>query len=160
MHDIYYAPIWRNSEHTAGHDRSNPVTQIRVRLGDTEHTRILIVILPAPGKAEIFEARIEGNPEILCESHQPFLDGARALLKAGFSPDTELAMRHAGSAIVSLTARLGVAARLTVREGQTDGPRFAKWVPYSRAVTPRNAKTSLAHIMTPGLSIDVSGAAQ
>ena len=32
MHDIQTAPLGRNSKH----DRNNPVTQIRVQLGDTE----------------------------------------------------------------------------------------------------------------------------
>ena len=38
MHDILYSSPGRNSEHAAGHDSGNPVTQISVRFGDTEKT--------------------------------------------------------------------------------------------------------------------------
>jgi hypothetical protein len=73
-----------------------------------------------------FEARLEG--ELLCLSRTPFLAAARALLEKGHAPETEIAMIHAGSDVVALRARLGDAARLTVREDQK-GARFAAYRP-------------------------------
>ena len=64
----------------------------------------------------------------LCLSRAPFLAAARALLEKGHAPETEIAMTHAGSDLVALRARLGDAARLTVREDQK-GARFAAYRP-------------------------------
>jgi hypothetical protein len=43
-------------------------------------------------------------------------------------------MRHAGSDVVALKAKLGVAAGLRVHEEDSTGtPRFAKWKPFDVA---------------------------
>jgi hypothetical protein len=72
-----------------------------------------------------YEARLDG--ELLCLSRTPFLAAARALLEKGHAPETEIAMTHAGSDVVTLRARLGDAARLTVREDKA--ARFARYRP-------------------------------
>jgi hypothetical protein len=76
-----------------------------------------------PGK---FEARCDGR--LLCGSHQPFVDAARVLVAEGRDPNELLVMRHEGSAIDALTARLGAAARLTVWEWKGP-PTFGQWMP-------------------------------
>jgi hypothetical protein len=82
---------------------------------------------PYPKKwAGLFEARVGGRP--LCTSRQPMLDAARVLVAEGLDPDTAITMRHAGSAAAGLSARLGVAARFTVREGERR-PGFGVWMP-------------------------------
>jgi hypothetical protein len=88
--------------------------------------RRLASALPEADAEQQFEARLEG--ELLCLSRTPFLAAARALLKKGHPPATEIAMIHAGSDVVALRARLGDAARLTVREDQK-GARFATYRP-------------------------------
>src|SRR5713101_8184545 len=62
-----------------------------------------------------FEARLESGP-LVCRSRQPFLDAARRLIDAGHSPSAVLIMRHAGSGVDALRARLCDAARLTATE--------------------------------------------
>jgi hypothetical protein len=79
---------------------------------------------------------ISNSDQFLVEgSRTPFFDAARALLAAGLAdPSDTLVMRHAGSAHDALRARVGVAAKLMVREETTDGkPRFVPWTPHPRA---------------------------
>jgi hypothetical protein len=56
------------------------------------------------------------------------LDGARALISAGYSPDALLVGWRKGNACWALRARLGEAAKLTVDEAKTC---FARWKPFS-----------------------------
>ncbi len=65
----------------------------------------------------------------LVVSRQPFLDGARALISAGYSPEAMLVGWRKGSACWALRARLGDAAKLTVDEAKTC---FARWKPFPR----------------------------
>jgi hypothetical protein len=78
----------------------------------------------APAGAGKFTAYLDGHElRELCVSTKPFLDGARVLLAEGVDPATVPAMRHAGNNTLTLRSRVGVAAELTVLEG--DGrPRF------------------------------------
>jgi hypothetical protein len=57
-----------------------------------------------------------GGQLIVARTREPLLDGARALLAAGYHPDTIVVMRHAGSDVDVLTARIGTAARFYVEE--------------------------------------------
>ena len=60
-----------------------------------------------------FEARLAGAP--LCVSETPLLDAARALLARDIAqPDDTIVMRHVGSHVDALRARVGVAAELAV----------------------------------------------
>jgi hypothetical protein len=74
-----------------------------------------------------FDCWLEGGP-FLCISRQPFLQAARVLKAMGHHPDTTLVMRHAGSDVMALRGRLGIAAGLTVDE--YNGTRFAPWKPF------------------------------
>ncbi len=74
-----------------------------------------------------FEARLAGA--LLCISETPMLDGARALLARGIAqPDDTVVMRHAGSHVDALRARVGVAAKLAIedRPGGDPGLRLGK----------------------------------
>jgi hypothetical protein len=51
------------------------------------------------------------------------MTAARVLVEKGYDPNVLLVMKHSGSDIVALRARLGKAAKLTVEEGP-HGPRF------------------------------------
>jgi hypothetical protein len=77
-----------------------------------------------------FEARLNGR--LLCISHQPLLDAARILAGEGADPATRITMRHEAAAYDALRSTVGVAAGLTVRETETDGPRFVRWKPFCR----------------------------
>ena len=77
-----------------------------------------------------FEARLDGR--LICISHQPLLDGARLLAAEGIDPAIPIRMRHEGTAYDALRSTVGVAANLTVRETDTDGPRYVRWKPFSR----------------------------
>jgi hypothetical protein len=76
-----------------------------------------------------FEARLNGR--LICTSSQPLLDGARVLLAEGLDPASPIAMRHEGASYDALRSTVGTAAKLTVRETETEGPRFVRWKPFS-----------------------------
>jgi hypothetical protein len=81
-------------------------------------------LLVSPSKSGLFEATLDGR--VICTSRQPFVDAARVLMAEGCDPKAVLTMRHVGSDIVALTAKLAVAAGLSV--GGND--RFHPWAPY------------------------------
>jgi hypothetical protein len=66
----------------------------------------------------------------LCISRQPLLDGARILLAEGFDPETPIVTRHAGDAFDAMISTVGEAAKWTVRENETEGPRFVRWTAF------------------------------
>ena len=77
-----------------------------------------------------FEARLAGA--LLCVSETPLLDAARALLARGIAaPEDTIVMRHVGSHVDALRARVGVAAGLVGR-----GPAERKSRPTPREVPP------------------------
>ena len=87
-----------------------------------------------------FEARLGGA--VLCVSETPLLDAARALLARGIArPDDTIVMRHAGSDVDAIRARVGVAADLTISD-PAGGRRTAlrRWEEFARA-RPRIART-------------------
>jgi hypothetical protein len=89
-----------------------------------ERPALIIVVSPVPGSPGHFRAQLEGTDEVLvASSRQPFVDSARALVAKGFDPNATLIMRHSGSDVVALKARLAVAAKRDVEEGP-NGPRF------------------------------------
>jgi hypothetical protein len=60
---------------------------------------------------------------LLCTTRQPFYDGARELLKLGYSSETMVNMRHVGQPYPSFVPMtLAKAAKLTVIETPTLGP--------------------------------------
>jgi hypothetical protein len=101
----------------------------------------LCIISPngAPGR---FDATVHG--ELLVRSSRtPFCDAARVLLGRGVDSNSWLIMRHAGSDVNSLRGKVGVAARLTVAEGERDAPRFRCWKPlHFREGSPPAPKTA------------------
>jgi hypothetical protein len=75
-----------------------------------------IVVRPAPGQPGVFEARLDSEPDVLCVSREPLFDAARVLMALGHDPRSILRMRHFGKSEVALTARLSVAASLTIEQ--------------------------------------------
>ena len=72
-----------------------------------------------------FVATLDGRQ--LCISRQPLLDAARVLIKEGVDPATPIATRHTGAGFNALTSTVGVAAKWTVRENETQSPHFVRW---------------------------------
>jgi hypothetical protein len=80
-------------------------------------------------RGPLYDAHIEGRQEVLCRSHQPFLEAARRLGSVAIAnPDTRLVMRHEGSDVVALHGRLAEAVKWTISE--RDGRlRLDRWQP-------------------------------
>jgi hypothetical protein len=62
-------------------------------------------------------------------SRQPFLDAARALLRAGLAPASEMQARHRGSAVIAMRYTVAAAAKWTVKERDRGGLRREMWQP-------------------------------
>jgi hypothetical protein len=76
-----------------------------------------------------YKAVLADGAVLLKSSRQPFLDGARALLAQGIDPETVLVMARKSTGAESLRARVGDAAKLTVREDDRIGPLFVRHEP-------------------------------
>ena len=87
---------------------------------------IAIVVHPVADKPAFFGARLVDGDRMFAPSRTPFCDAARQLLDLGCDPAAVLVMKHAGSAVESLRAAIGVAAALTVEES-AHGPVFRRW---------------------------------
>jgi hypothetical protein len=113
------------------------------RLNGTQARVVLIVAVPLG--ASWFEAWC-GGQLIVARTRAPLLDGARALVAAGHHPDTIAVMRHAGSDIDALTARIGTAALFYVEESG-HGPvlRSVRKAPLGAVDRPPIAQTRRAH---------------
>lgn len=61
-------------------------------------------------------------------TRQPFLDGARALLEEGISPETETVGRHRASATIALQSTVREAAKWSITERDRGG---LKRIPYA-----------------------------
>jgi hypothetical protein len=97
-----------------------------------------------------FEARDEQG-KLLCVSRQPFLEAARVLLALGVSPETELIM-VAANGTERLKAKIGVAAKLTVEEGNRP-PYFRPWKPIPHATQ----KASRTAAVAPPIALPLEG---
>jgi hypothetical protein len=115
-----------------------------------------ITIMP---KGQLYQAQLDG--EALCVSRTPFLSAARILLERGHSSGTILTMSHAGADTVSLRSTLGTAAKLTVIENETAGPRFGRYRPPPAempiAGVRGRAKTAESHGPA-GVAYEIAGA--
>jgi hypothetical protein len=84
-----------------------------IRRPNGAQPRVVITTIPL-GKGR-FEARCDGEV-LVARTREPILDGARALLAAGHHPDTIALLRHAGSEVDALSARIGIASRFYIEE--------------------------------------------
>jgi hypothetical protein len=99
-----------------------------------------ILISPTPARAGRFDARLPSGQMLVVGSRQPFLDGARVLLKSGWNPQQVIVMRHVGSSFDSLKSTVGAAAKLTVDE--TNRPTFARWKAFPSTAEQRHSARS------------------
>jgi hypothetical protein len=94
---------------------------------------VMIIVTPTARGPGRYDTRLEDGRVLGKPSKQPFVDAARRLLDLGHDPTTVLVMRHAGSDTDCLTAQIGVAARLRVKEGR-GRLQFVPWEPVTRRV--------------------------
>ena len=120
---------------------------------------------PQPGwliHIDKFEAWLDG--ELLCVSRQPRLDGARELLRRGYSPDTLMTTRADGRDYDSWTpAPIGELARWTIIEEDKKGLRRRPWKPHPNAVSrgpvdSRTRRSRLRGAKVPGSDDDAVAA--
>src|SRR5262245_26239410 len=108
-------------------------------------TAIIIIAVPLRARPGYFEARLADQVVLCAATRVPFLDGARRLLEFGHDARAAVVMRGPDSLVDRLRSTIGVAARLTVAEGDLDPPRFRRWKgPQSREGSPRTAEFSSA----------------
>jgi len=90
--------------------------------------QVRLVTVSPSGPPDYFDAVVNG--ELLVKSSRtPFCDAARALLDRGVDSNSWLILRHAGSETDSLRAKVGIAAKLTVKEPDRGRAHFANWNP-------------------------------
>jgi hypothetical protein len=93
--------------------------------------RLLITSEADAQKGGRFTARLESTGEdVVANTKQPLVDGARELLARGFDPATLLTMRHEGKAYDSFQPLpIGKWAGWTYEERDRDGLRCVRWIP-------------------------------
>lgn len=104
-------------------------------------------LVPVPSRPSFYAAMLGGR--LLCRSRMPLLDAARVLLAEGITPETELAARHVGRAIVAMRSTVGEAAKWTIRERDRGGLSKELWQSFemgrsSTPVAPENARGEMA----------------
>jgi hypothetical protein len=111
---------------SAGDGSSPTPGRIDRQAAQPEPAVTAIVVHPVADKPAFFGARLVDGDRMFAPSRTPFCDAARQLLDLGCDPAAVLVMKHAGSAVESLRAAIGVAAALTVEES-AHGPVFRRW---------------------------------
>jgi hypothetical protein len=104
-------------------------TTKRPNASAAETNVVMIAVTPTAGprgRRGSFDASLADGRALVTAARQPFLDAARRLLDLGYDP---AAILSSGG----LTAQIGVAAKLRVREDR-NGPRFVPYEPISRRV--------------------------
>jgi hypothetical protein len=91
----------------------------------------LIIIIIKPAETAGSFAAYACGMQLCSSSRTPLCDAARALLLAGLDPVTVLIMRHRGSAVDALRARLGAAAQFTIGDDRFGRPKIRRWKPPS-----------------------------
>jgi hypothetical protein len=90
---------------------------------------LTIVVRPAAGG--LFEARLEGQQQVLCRSASPFTAAARELAAhALHDPEVVLYMKHEGSDAWALRGRLRDVAQLSVVDRKGRGLDMEGWKPW------------------------------
>jgi hypothetical protein len=95
---------------------------------------MMIIVTPTARRPGRYDARLGDGRVVVTASKQPFVDAARRLIDLGYEPTTVLVMRHAGSDTDCLTAQIGAAAKLRVKEPDRGRLQFVGWEPITRRV--------------------------
>jgi hypothetical protein len=123
--------------------RNTMLTRPIAQEPQTSNTSPVVIIAHPLGHGR-FDAYLEGG-FLAHATATPFLSACRRLVALGFDPDRLAILRHVGSATDSLTAKIEVAAKLTVED--SDRIRFRHWSPLSyREGSPPIAPLAPAHV--------------
>ncbi len=87
----------------------------------------LCEISTADSPAE-FSAWVNGEL-VIASSRTPYFDAARALLEQGADSNSILVLRHRGSTTNGMVGKLGILARLSVKEPDKGRAHFARYIP-------------------------------
>jgi hypothetical protein len=88
--------------------------------------RVRLVVVSPNGAPGCFSATVNDRLMVL-SSRVPLLDACRALLAEGADANSWVIMRHAGSNIDAMRAKLGIAAKSTVEDDRLGRPNFRRW---------------------------------
>jgi hypothetical protein len=125
-------------------------TKYRIRSGrdlpakQVFNDAVRLVEVSSSATAGEYSAHVNGEL-IVWSSRQPLLDAARALLDKGADSNAWLIMRHAGSSTDSLRGKIGLLAKLTVKQPDRGSPHFAKYVPFTVPVVPARHSEGARH---------------
>lgn len=71
-------------------------------------------------------------PAVMGNSTEPLLDACRMIVGQSADRKRRVNLVDDETGMIRLTGIAGKAARLRIMEGQTQSPRFAKWVPHDQ----------------------------
>jgi hypothetical protein len=91
-------------------------------------------------------ASLPDGTVLIASSRQPFLDSARALIRAGHNPESWLEAWRRGATAFALKGRLRIAASLSIDETRT---AFTKWKAFSSSAVP----AGVAYSGTPAITL-------
>jgi hypothetical protein len=103
-------------------------------VGQLFSNEVRLVTISPNGAHGHYDAVVDGEL-VVKSSLTPFCDAARVLVERGVDTNSWIVMRHQGSDVDALRSKVGIAAKLTVREDR-DAPRFVKYAPW-KAPEPR-----------------------
>jgi hypothetical protein len=114
--------------------RERPAPRLGVRIGwgvGARPERLIVTPEADRQKAGRFTARLESSGEdIVANTRQPLVDGARELLARGFDPGTPLTMRLEGKAYDSVRPLpIGEWAKWSYAEGEKTPLQRQRWKP-------------------------------
>jgi hypothetical protein len=102
-----------------------------------------------PLKPAMIRAELVGTTAIAgtvsTRGNTPILDLCRALVDAGVDPAAPL-HAYRGATLALRVRTIGAGAKLTVKEGNHDAPRLAKWEPYENLPQSRRVSSRIAPI--------------
>ena len=124
------ADSFRNSVRTRGRDC--PANQ---KFNENVH---LCEVRPAAAPGE-FTAIVNGEL-VVWSSRTPLFDAARALLGRGVDSNSWLILRHAGSDTDCLRGKVGILAKLTVKQPDRGRIHLARYVPLVSSPVPSHTR--------------------
>jgi hypothetical protein len=108
------------------------VLKARSRRNSSEQqwsNQVRLVVISPNGAPDHYDGFVDGEL-LVASSRQPFVDAARVLPERGADSNSWLVLRHAASDTDSLRAKVGVAAKLTVRDRAVGVPKFRRLKPW------------------------------
>jgi hypothetical protein len=135
---------------TTGKSRRHPPRNPRHPLPAIQqfNDQVRLVIISPNGAPARFDAAVDGQL-LVTSSPTPLLDVAPLLIERGADTNSWIIMWHQDSDVDALRTKVGIAAKLIVKEPDRGRAHFARYVPLpSSPVAPSMRKTAPA--LVPG----------